>query len=295
VISEKPWKIEAIVRLVLSIFLCIFAGSVVMTALNYDVVPQRVRVGFICLLITAIGCIIGSLLLLAKPWPSENFTRRFALLLILFYAAMATGMWSAKLAGKIPGGTTQILIGTLSFQGAGLLLICKFLKEHASSFPAAFGFRNRTQQALLAGLAVAFCFLPLGLGLHALSAKIMQHMNVRPEEQQAVQVLRQTHAWLGATALGVVAIVIAPVAEEMLFRGIAYPALKQAGYPRLSLWVTALFFAAMHLNVASFVPLLVLALVLTFLYEYTDNLLACIVAHSCFNAMNFILFYLWQE
>jgi membrane protease YdiL (CAAX protease family) len=60
------------------------------------------------------------------------------------------------------------------------------------------------------------------------------------------------------------------------------------------LWVTALFFAAMHLNVASFVPLLVLALVLTFLYEYTDNLLACIIAHSCFNAMNFILFYVWQ-
>jgi membrane protease YdiL (CAAX protease family) len=39
--------------------------------------------------------------------------------------------------------------------------------------------------------------------------------------------------------------------------------------------------------VVTFVPLVVLALVLTALYERTDNLLAPVAAHVLFNALNF--------
>jgi len=72
-----------------------------------------------------------------------------------------------------------------------------------------------------------------------------------------------------------------------MFRGILYPVIKQAGYPRLAWWGTALLFALVHLNLVTFVPLLVLALLLTELYERTGNLLAPITAHLLFNALNF--------
>jgi membrane protease YdiL (CAAX protease family) len=39
----------------------------------------------------------------------------------------------------------------------------------------------------------------------------------------------------------------------------------------------------------NFLPLFVLALVLTVLYEKTNNLLAPIAAHSAFNAVNFAM------
>ena len=39
-------------------------------------------------------------------------------------------------------------------------------------------------------------------------------------------------------------------------------------------------------------PLLLLALVLTWLYEQTGNLLAPILAHATFNALQFAIFYL---
>lgn len=68
-----------------------------------------------------------------------------------------------------------------------------------------------------------------------------------------------------------------------------YPACKQTGHPRLALWGAAAFFAASHFNLMSFVPLLFFALVLTLLYEATQNLLAPIVAHATFNAVNFYL------
>jgi membrane protease YdiL (CAAX protease family) len=60
----------------------------------------------------------------------------------------------------------------------------------------------------------------------------------------------------------------------------------------LALWITSLLFAAVHVNWMIFLPLLILALLLTMLYELTNNLLAPITAHALFNGMNFALLYL---
>jgi membrane protease YdiL (CAAX protease family) len=144
------------------------------------------------------------------------------------------------------------------------------------------------------GIILAGVFLPLGWGLQWLSAKIMvqlPRLHLKPEEQQAVQTLQLASAWVARVALGAVTIVLAPVAEEILFRGILYPWIKYAGFPRLALWGSALLFAAVHSNIMTFIPLSVLAVALTFLYEKTDNLLAPITAHAVFNGMNFIALY----
>jgi membrane protease YdiL (CAAX protease family) len=87
--------------------------------------------------------------------------------------------------------------------------------------------------------------------------------------------------------LGFVTILLAPLAEEVLFRGILYPWIKQIGFPRLALWGTSLLFAVVHMNLVTLLPLLLLALLLAQLYERTDNLLAPISAHALFNALNF--------
>jgi membrane protease YdiL (CAAX protease family) len=53
-------------------------------------------------------------------------------------------------------------------------------------------------------------------------------------------------------------------------------------------------FALIHHNPPIFLSLFVLALVLTWLYEKTDNLLAPITAHALFNAANLILLHFNQ-
>jgi membrane protease YdiL (CAAX protease family) len=74
-----------------------------------------------------------------------------------------------------------------------------------------------------------------------------------------------------------------------------YPTIKQHGFPRAALWSTSALFALIHFNVAIFIPLLLLALLLVWLYEKTDNLLAPIAAHAAFNAVNFVLFILAED
>ena len=129
--------------------------------------------------------------------------------------------------------------------------------------------------------------LPVALALQQLSAMGMKSVSVRPEVQLVVQTLQATQTLQQRVFFAFVAILGAPVVEEIIFRGILYPALKQRGWPQLALWGTSLFFALTHANVATFLPLTFLALVLVFLYERTGNLLAPILTHSLFNAANY--------
>ena len=137
---------------------------------------------------------------------------------------------------------------------------------------------------MLWGVIVAVCFTPIGQEMNLLCGEVLQKIHVEPQTEQAVETLQRAAPGFNRIYLVFFALVIAPVSEEALFRGILYPTIKQYGFPRAALWGTSLLFAAVHVNLPAFLPLVILAIVLTILYERTNNLLACIVAHSLFNA-----------
>jgi membrane protease YdiL (CAAX protease family) len=139
------------------------------------------------------------------------------------------------------------------------------------------------------GGVVALATLVGAMILGAISSAVMLQFGMKPEAQQAVQILQATESVWRRTLYGFVAILVAPAAEEILFRGLVYPSIKQMGFPRLALWGTSLIFAATHVNAMALIPLTFVALMFTLLYEKTNNLLAPILAHSFFNAVNFAL------
>jgi hypothetical protein len=109
------------------------------------------------------------------------------------------------------------------------------------------------------------------------------------ELQESVKALQTTETFQQQVYFAIVTIFVAPFVEEVMFRGILYPTIKQFGFPKFALWSTSMFFAISHFNAVAFVPLLFMAVILTFLYETTENLLAPIVTHALFNAANFAL------
>ena len=198
-------------------------------------------------------------------------------------------------AAKTDLSLGRMLVGVLSFQGAALVLVWRFVREHDLRWAEAFGFRNRASSAVLFGVLAVIVIFPMGRILQLLSINILTWLHLDPTAQTAVEVLRLASHGPELIAFGLVTVVVVPLAEELVFRGILYPAIKCYGFPRLARWGTSALFAAIHCNLAIFLPLLLLALVLTWLYEKTDNLLAPIVAHSLFNAVNLGLFFLSEE
>ena len=297
-LSAKPWKADAIVRLGLSVIVCVFAGSLLVSAQHYVTAGSKVNPKlFFALAAGALGCLAATLVLISQPWPMEHLSRRLLTLMVCAYSGLFLGMWVQQSSGVAGAESSiwRVIVASLSFQGAGLVLIARFVRAHQVSWSEAFGFSNHRGKAVLLGTLIALLFLPLGWGLQQAAAFVMTHLphfKLEPEDQLPVHVLRVSMSWPGRITLGAAAILLAPVAEEILFRGILYPAVKQFGFPRLALWGTALLFAAVHMNAVTFLPLAVLAVVLTALYERTDNLLAPIIAHALFNALNFFTLFL---
>jgi membrane protease YdiL (CAAX protease family) len=231
-LSEKPWRLEAVMLFCAAIFACLFLG---MTA--------------------------------------QELLRRGG----------AAGF-------QEPEGTGSVLLGTLCFQGAILVLMMVFLRRHRVRWSDALGLHGpELKRAVgLAALAV-FIILPMAGLMQNFSILVLKNLfGWKPADQLAVSLFKTAGSnWLRAY-LGVVAVVIAPVAEEFTFRGMLYPVVKQSGFPRLALFGVSFLFAAIHLDAPTFLPLFVLALCLTWLYEKTDNLLAPITAHMLFNAANLV-------
>jgi membrane protease YdiL (CAAX protease family) len=188
----------------------------------------------------------------------------------------------------------NILIGTLCFQGATWPLILIFLRQHGVGWREAFGFRGpRLGNALLMAIGFIVIVLPVVLLLQAASVKTLEKIGWSAEDETAVRLFTDAKSWRTIVYLGVFAVVIAPVAEEFIFRGMLYPLVKQLGSPRYAFFGMSAIFAEIHFDMGTLVPLFVFALALTWLYEKTDNLLASITAHALFNATNLVML-LWQ-
>jgi membrane protease YdiL (CAAX protease family) len=289
-LTQKTWKAETVLRLALGVVICICAGSLVLSGLHYFQARGFAFSWFLLVAVAGLACLGVTLARLWNPWRSDKLFSPLLIFLMWLYAGLTLTFLAEKMAGPIDAQPGKVLVSMLSFQGAALFLIRHFLREHQIDWAEAFGFKNRMLFAVLIGIIVGCVFLPVGQGLQWLSIFVMEHLPhpVKPQEQEAIQAMRSAVFWLDRGALGATAIVVAPLAEEMLFRGILYPAIKNRGYPGVAMWVSAFLFALMHANLMIFLPLLALAVILTLLYERTNNLMAPIAAHSLFNALNFI-------
>ena len=182
----------------------------------------------------------------------------------------------------------RFVVGTLTFQVAGLAFIHTFIKWHGLTWRDFLGVRNRpVRWIVLWALAMSVFAIPATLVLNSLTAWVISHFQEEVAPQTVMVVLQESGRVGERIALGFAAIVIAPIFEEGLFRGILYPAIKNAGYPTLALAGTSLLFGAIHVSILTFLPLTFLGLMFAVLYEKTDSLLAPILSHALFNAVNF--------
>jgi membrane protease YdiL (CAAX protease family) len=231
-----------------------------------------------------------------KPWRAEAVIQFFAAQFAVYFLGAAAMITLHKFG---VGGFRRaedfgnVLLATLSFQGATWILIAIFLRQHEMNWREAFGFRDPKLKSSLLRAVVLLLFIaaPVAWGLQEISAQILTRLGQPVEDQAAVALFKDVKAVGEFAYLSFFAVVLAPVAEEFIFRGILFPFLKQRGFPKLAWIGVSALFALIHFNLATFLPLFAFALVLTWLYEKTDNLLAPITAHALFNAVNLALIF----
>ena len=122
------------------------------------------------------------------------------------------------------------LLSTASFQLAGLVLTHYFLKVHEFTWGEFLGLSDlKPGRAILIAIAVTLVALPLTLGLNSLSEFALTKLQGKAAIQPTMQILAGTDHLTQRIIFGFAAILLAPLIEEILFRGILYRTGQQMG------------------------------------------------------------------
>lgn len=136
--------------------------------------------------------------------------------------------------------------------------------------------------AAVAGVALQFPLAELGNQLHEL-------WPVPIEEQLRIQELTTAHDLWDGLSIVFALVFVAPVTEELLFRGLLLPDLARRYGPMVALVATSLLFGASHGDRVVGVYAAVAGLILGAVALRTGTTLIAIVMHASVNAMPVLL------
>lgn len=182
---------------------------------------------------------------------------------------------------------TRDLVANLFFIIAVVLFIAIFLKLRRYDLESLGGF-SRVSFVRAAGTGVILLFFTYPL--LAVAESIVQALFGVGSGQQEIVDLFMSSRTLGQRIMIVVlAVVVAPVAEEFIFRLFLYGVFKRYLGFGLALGLNALLFAAVHTHLPSFAPLFVLGLCFTVAYEWSGSILVSMTMHALFNSVQLIV------
>jgi membrane protease YdiL (CAAX protease family) len=168
----------------------------------------------------------------------------------------------------------------------GTILISMLLRQlHPAEI---FGFdRLGFTKVFLWGAGLLVAALPLIFASSAVVSSLM-HVNSQKDSQPIMQLFEGVAEPSRRIPIIILAVVIAPLAEEFFFRGFLYGVLKRYAGALPSMAFTGIAFALIHLHVPSLLPLFLLACVLTLAYELSGSLLVPMAMHALFNAITLV-------
>lgn len=156
-----------------------------------------------------------------------------------------------------------------------------------------------TRRPALHPVHLVFAGLLGGLATFALSGatgyfveQSMKLYGMAPPVQDVVTEARAAHG-IDLAASIALALVVAPFAEEVFFRGIVFPAFASVTGWRTALVLQAIVFGAVHVNswdmLPVAIPLAVVGGCAAWLYRRTGSLAVPILVHATFNAVNYAM------
>lgn len=188
------------------------------------------------------------------------------------------------------------LIGQLLL--VGLLLP---LATTVPGLPESLGLdRVPTRRHLMALAFLWLLFLVPIFTVEQLWSQVLQWVGHRPFLQTALKAYGgavQQGDYLMVFAVVSSAVGLAPVVEELLYRGYLHNLLSSRGGVLVGTFCSALLFAAVHIVPSVLFPIFVLGCLLSLIFEWRRSVWDCIVFHAYFNAGSLalaIIFMYWS-
>ncbi|MDQ2934899.1 MAG: CPBP family intramembrane metalloprotease [Chloroflexota bacterium] len=211
------------------------------------------------------------------------------LFLALFLSTAAAIPFSADASVLVLGGGQMSRLGSLvlltSTQVALIAVTGIFVLLPNALHGLSFLGRSTLPRSVGIGLGFGLIAWVGATLVSALAAWLLKSAGIPPEPQAAEQALSIVDPLIAVPAV----VIVAPIAEELFFRGVVFNAwLREHGYRR-ALLGSSLLFALIHGSLLALLPIFVLGIGLALVYERTRSLLASIVMHATVNGISVAL------
>jgi membrane protease YdiL (CAAX protease family) len=235
--------------------------------------------------------------------PRWSIYEALAILAIIYFSKLAFSVppindWLKQIADFIyPSSPTlahnfvvSIILLVFIFLSIGLLLKYRY---HLPWTELGFS-KGKDDPWLMAITAIAETFLLFVL-IMAVDLIVLQLLFIRTDPQETTQVVTTVHNWWGWVLSFVHLVVIAPLSEELYFRGFLFPALgKLMGQIIPAAIVTSIIFGAFHFDLVRFLPLSVGAFWFNYLYIRTGSIYSSMIAHGVWNFLMLVMVFVFR-
>ena len=217
----------------------------------------------------------------ARAWPVGQVFSIVGMLFLLY--ALSSGVGAFFTADQQTAARLVVALvvdGTMLFS---IMLVVRFWRKTTCAVD--FGVRKENFKLLFFGFPLYVVLLPF-LVLSGLLVEFVFHLfsTGEPSLQEVGEVVVHSDGHL-RIAYALVAIFVAPVFEELFFRGILYPALaKGIGMVRGAV-VVSILFAGIHFHAPSFLTLFLLSLAFCRIYWRSGSLWPVMGMHMVQNAL----------
>jgi membrane protease YdiL (CAAX protease family) len=167
-----------------------------------------------------------------------------------------------------------------------VFFVAAFLKFRGIDIDSLAGFSRTT---LKRALSTAVVLLLAATPLILLAEVLTQNAFGSGSSKQEIVDLFNTSRTIGQrVAIIVLAVVVAPISEEFIFRFFIYGVVRRYFGFAVALVFSSLLFAAAHIHLPSAVPLFVLGGCFALAYEWSGSILVCMAMHALFNSVQLI-------
>lgn len=209
-------------------------------------------------------------------WPESLLTAG----IVLFFLLMAIPSFTAP-PGRIDLKAIETALGLYA---SIILFVVGFLVFRNMNPIDAFGLRWISWRQGL--VAVAFALALLLPPIYASQWVGYSLSGPQTGPQPIVSFLIEHQSLRDRLSVILIAVVAAPLTEELVFRGCLYGFLRQTGGRFVAIAITSVLFALIHGHIPSLAGLVILAVGLSLLYEKTGSLWAPILLHAAFNGLS---------
>ena len=229
-----------------------------------------------------------------RPWQGRDI-----LLIILFYIAIHA-LLPALLspAGFMDDDPQPLRPGVLwlniALQIAGLAFILWLAASRHGGWRTAFGAQSEQALPPLRLAAIIYLALwPVQAIATPLYHGLLRLLDVTIDLQEPLYMLMESDSAAVIAGLLFLALVLAPVVEELFFRGILLPVFRR----RLGIWpaiiISSLIFALIHFHIPSFAGLFIVSVACCLAAIWGRSVAPAIWLHAVFNAINTLLVLTW--